>query len=239
MGPPADTAEIEALEAALEAPLTDILRTLWQRVGHAEWRLGESGLRLLGPAEVVRELPRTRAAGQEYAAALRGERRQQWEPVLVTLAPLVVGFDGALDTVFAEFCPDPADDRVFARLVEGRHPADAWWERSLSWIFAVSFLRRLADQLELAVPETMMLSGGQRRGPDLTRRYFENTGSTGAKFWEITTDPGLDMVATRYGKLGTVGSVAVKRCGTPDKAAAQAAKAIAAKEKSGYREISG
>ncbi|MEV0032671.1 SMI1/KNR4 family protein [Nocardia sp. NPDC050793] len=234
VGAPASDAEIDALEAELGAPLPESLRTLWQHVGHAEWRVGDIGMRLLGPAEVRRELPRTRAAGREYTATLRGERKQEWEPVLSTLSPLVLELDGTIDTVFAEVAAPRTDDRVFAHL--GRHPAEAWWERSLSWILATSFLSQFADRLERAVPEIMMLSGGQRRGPELIRRYFEATGSHGTKFWEIVTDPGLDVVATRYGKVGTEGTVSVKRCGDPGKAAAHAAKMIAAKEKSGYRE---
>ncbi|MEV0294761.1 SMI1/KNR4 family protein [Nocardia sp. NPDC050710] len=234
VGPPAAPEDIDALEAELGTPLPDSLRRLWQHIGHAEWRIGGAGLRLLGPGEVLRERPRMRELGEEHAATLRGANRQQWEPVLSAMSALVVGLDGTVDTVFSDVAPN-SDGRVFAHV--DRHPAESWWERSLPWIIATSFLSRFANHLEQAAPETTMLFGGHRRGPDLTRRYFEATGSNGTKFWEITTDPGLDIIATRHGKAGTVGTISAKRHGDPAKAAAQAAKTIAAKQKSGYREI--
>ncbi|MGW6726169.1 SMI1/KNR4 family protein [Nocardia sp. NPDC055029] len=236
IGPPAAPEDIDALEAELGAPLPESLRTLWQRIGHAEWHFGETGLRLLGPAEVRREQVRMRKLGEQYTATLRGERQQKWNPVLSAMNVLVVGLDGTVDTVFSDVSPD-SDGRVFAH--PARHPADACWERSLSWILATSFLSQFSYHLEQAAPETMMLFGGQRRGPHLTRRYFEATGPHGTKFWEIVTDPGLDMVATRHGREGTVGTVGAKRYADAAKAAAQAAKAIAAKQKSGYRETTG
>ncbi|MEU2253619.1 WGR domain-containing protein [Nocardia xishanensis] len=236
VGQPATPADIDALEAELAVPIPASLRTLWQRIGHAEWRIGATGLRLLGPAEVRRERERMRELGAKYAATLRREQQLDWDPVLSTMSALVVGLDGTVDTAFADVSPS-ADDRVFAHL--DRHPAEAWWEKSLSWILATSFLSRFADHLEQVAPETTMLFGGQRRGPGLTRRYFEAAGPHGTKFWEIVTDPALDTVATRHGREGTVGTVGTKRYGDPAKAAAQAAKTIAAKQKGGYREIIG
>ncbi len=233
VGPPASPEDIDALEAELAAPLPAILRTLWERIGYAEWRIGETGLRLLCPAEVRQERARMRKLGAKYTAALRGEQQLEWEPVLSAMSALVVGLDGTVDTVFSDVSPS-SDDRVFMYL--DQHPAEAWWEKSLSWILASSFLSRFAHHLEQAAPETMMLFGGQRRGPELTRRYFEAAGPHGTKFWEIVTDPGLDTVATRHGREGAVGTVNTKRYGDPVKAAAQAAKTIAAKQKSGYRE---
>ncbi|WP_067846060.1 SMI1/KNR4 family protein [Nocardia lijiangensis] len=233
VGPPAPAEDIDALEAELTAPLPAILRTLWERIGYAEWRIGEFGLRLLCPAEVRQERARMRKLGAKYAAALRGEQQLEWDPVLSAMSALVVCFDGTVDTVFSDVSPS-SDDRVFMYL--DQHPAEAWWERSLSWILASSFLTRFAYHLEDAAPETTVLFGGQRRGPGLTRRYFEATGPHGTKFWEIVTDPGLDTVATRHGKEGTAGTVNTKRHGTPAKAAAHAAKTIAAKQKSGYQE---
>lgn len=234
VGPPASAADIDALEAELTAPLPAVLRTLWQHIGHAEWRIGETGLRLLRPTEVRQERARMRKLGAKYAAALHGEQQLEWDPVLSTMNALVVGLDGTVDTVFSDVSPS-SDDRVFMYL--DQHPAEAWWERSLSWILASSFLSRFVFHLELAAPETMMLFGGQRRGPELTRRYFESTGPSGIRFWEIVTDPGLDTVATRHGREGGAGTRNTKRYGDPAKAAAKAAKLIAAKQKSGYQEV--
>ncbi|MGW4738343.1 WGR domain-containing protein [Nocardia xishanensis] len=236
IGAPATQEDIDALETELAAPLPANLRTLWEHIGYAEWRIGESGLRLLGPDEVRRERTRMRKLGKDYVATLRGEQQLQWDPVLSAMSALVVSLDGTIDTVFSDVSPS-SDDRVFAHL--GRHPAKSWWERSLSWILATSFLSRFADHLEQAAPETTMLFGGQRRSLDLIRRSFEAAGPHGTKFWEIVTDPALDTVATRHGKEGTVGTVSTKRYGDPAKAAAQAARTIAAKQKSGYRETVG
>ncbi|MGV9818749.1 WGR domain-containing protein [Nocardia xishanensis] len=236
IGPPAAQKDIDALEAELAAPLPANLRTLWEHIGYAEWRIGENGLRLLGPDEVRRQRTRMRKLGKDYVATLRGEQQLQWDPVLSAMSALVVSLDGTVDTVLSDVSPS-SDDRVFAHL--GQHPAKSWWERSLSWILATSFLSRFADHLEHAAPETTMLFGGQRRSLDLTRRSFEADGPHGTKFWEIVTDPALDTVATRHGKEGTVGTVSTKRYGDPAKAAAHAAKTIAAKQKSGYRETAG
>ncbi|TQM28484.1 putative DNA-binding WGR domain protein [Nocardia bhagyanarayanae] len=236
VGPPAPAEDIDALEAELTAPLPASLRALWQRIGYAEWRIGETGLRLLGPAEVRRERGRMRKLGAKYTAALDRDERLEWDPVLSTSSALVVGRDGSVDTMFSDVSPS-SDDRVFTHL--DAHPAYSWWEKSLSWILATSFLSLFADHLEQAAPETTMLFGGQRRGPGLTRRYFEAAGPNGTKFWEIVTDPGLDTVATRHGREGSVGTVNTKRYGDPAKAAAKAAKTIAAKQKSGYEETDG
>ncbi|SUD48187.1 Uncharacterised protein [Nocardia otitidiscaviarum] len=234
LGPPAAPGEIDTLAAELGTPLPASLRALWERVGHAEWRIGDTGLRLLGPAEVRRERPRSRRLGAKYAAALRGEQRTRWEPALTAINALVVGLDGSADTVFTDL-EAVSDDRVFTHL--DQHPAKLSWQSSLSWIVATSFLSRFADHLEQAAPDTLMLFGGQRRGPDLSHRYFEAETSSGTKFWEIVTDPHLDILATRHGREGTVGIVSVERHGDPAKATAQAAKAIAAKQRGGYREI--
>ncbi|MEV0343752.1 WGR domain-containing protein [Nocardia sp. NPDC050713] len=233
VGPPAPAEEIDALEEALTAPLPASLRTLWERIGYAEWRIGRAGLRLLSPAEVRRERGPMRKLGAKYTVALRPDEQLHWDPVLSTLSALVVGLDGTIDTVFSDVSPS-SDGRVFTN--SDAHPAYSWWEKSLSWILATSFLSLFADHLEQAAPETTMLFGGQRRGPGLTRRYFEAVGPNGTKFWEIVTDPGLDTVATRHGKEGSVGTVNTKRYGDPAKAAAKATKTIAAKEKSGYEE---
>ncbi|MBL1076888.1 WGR domain-containing protein [Nocardia sp. 2] len=234
VGAPAAPEDIAALEAELGAPLPARLRTLWQHVGHAEWRCGDTGMRLLAPAEVRRNRARMQQLGARYVAALGGAHAAPWEPVLSSLSALVLDLDGTLDTVFSAVAPS-SDDRVFAHM--DQQPMDAWWEKSLSWILATSFLSGFARHLEQSAPEITMLFGGQRRGPELTSRYFEAPGSSGTKFWEICTDPTLDTVATRHGKAGTAGTVSTKRHGDPAKAAAYAAKTIAAKQKSGYREI--
>lgn len=67
-------------------------------------------------------------------------------------------------------------------------------------------------------------------------RRFEAAGRNGRKFWEIHTDPGLDVVATRHGEVGTAGSLTINHFRAPKKAAAKAAKQIAGKVKDGHTE---
>lgn len=234
VGPPADPGEVAALEAARGVPLPDVLKEFWGRVGYAEWSVGGRGMRILGPAEVLASIPAMREAGEEYLARVPAHDRERWEPILGSLCKLSMSLgDGTPDVVFTA---EPMDDgRVFTEI--RRRPAEAWWEKALGWMFATSFLSSFAEAVEGSAPETAMLYCGQRRGPGLAGRRFEAASGSGVKFWEIWTDPGLDTVATRHGKAGTAGTLSTKRCGDPGKAAAQAARLIAAKEKGGYREV--
>ena len=233
VGPPADPEAVAALEAARGVPLPDVLKEFWGRVGHAEWTLGGTGMRVLGPDEVLASIPAMVAVGEGHLARVPSHDRARWEPILGSLCGLSVHLgDGAPDVVFTAAPMD--DDRVFTRI--GTRPSDAWWEKALHWMFATSFLDAFARRVEELAPETAMLYCGQRRGPGLRGRRFEAQGRHGARFWEVWTDPDLDVVATRYGKACTAGTVSTKRHGDPGRAAGQAARLVAAKEKAGYRE---
>ena len=66
------------------------------------------------------------------------------------------------------------------------------------------------------------------------KRYFEFTGGTSSKFWEVFCDG--SVLTTRYGKIGSKGQSSVKSFDTHDKASSEAAKLIARKVKEGYVE---
>ncbi len=70
-----------------------------------------------------------------------------------------------------------------------------------------------------------------------TKRYFEFSEGTSNKFWEVWVD-GSEL-RTRYGKIGTGGSVTVKDEGTPEKAQKLHDKLVAEKTKKGYAEKGG
>ncbi|WP_306368417.1 WGR domain-containing protein [Nocardiopsis sp. CC223A] len=236
VGPPAAPEDVAALEAAHGAPLPQVLKDFWGRIGYAEWTLGGTGMRILGPREVLDAIPVMEEFGRERLAAVPSHARERWEPVFGALRGLSVHLgDGTPDVVFT--AEPMADGRVFSR-VQGR-PADQWWEKALGWMFATSFLSAFVRAIEEAVPETAMLYHGRRRGPGLAGRRFEAEGGQGTKFWEVWTDPGLDVVATRHGRAGTAGTVSTRRYADPGKAARKAAGLIAAKEKGGYRESAG
>jgi cell wall assembly regulator SMI1/predicted DNA-binding WGR domain protein len=72
------------------------------------------------------------------------------------------------------------------------------------------------------------------RAEATAKRYFESTGGTSSKFWEVFRE-GSEMT-TRYGKIGTDGRSTTKSYATPEKAAAETSKIIANKIKEGYVE---
>ena len=67
-------------------------------------------------------------------------------------------------------------------------------------------------------------------------RYFEFTGGTSSKFWEVSCAG--DSMTTRWGKIGTQGQAKAKSFAGPGPAAAEMARAIARKIKEGYVEQS-
>lgn len=191
-------------------------------------------MRILSPAEALSSLPQTRAYGERLLERFKPGEVEEWRPVFASLTAISVSRDESVDT-FMTNEPVHSEGRVYGQL--GRHPSDIWWEQSLQWMFATSFLSRFAAAIEAAAPETALLYCDQRLSAGFTRRRFEADGKSGKKFWELYTDPELDVVATKHGKVGTAGSLSTKRFGDPAKAAAKAAKQIALKVKDGYREI--
>ncbi|WP_205325434.1 WGR domain-containing protein [Glycomyces sp. YM15] len=236
IGSGASEAEIAAFEAGREHPIPEQLREFWSQVGHASWSLNGRGTRILSPAESIARRSEVRAAGAAMVAKLPPHVAESLLPVAASLDVLSVRPDGEPDLAFSAVPRSAEDDRVFVQL--GGNLSDAWWERSLSWMFAVGALTAFAEAVVAAAPETRMLFGGQALGAGMSVRRFEADTKNGRKFWEVVTDPGLDFVATRYGTLGSDGKVDTKRYADPAKAGKKAAKLIAAKEKQGYREIS-
>ncbi|MFC3495725.1 WGR domain-containing protein [Glycomyces rhizosphaerae] len=235
IGSGASEAEIEAFEASREQPVPDELRTLWREVGHASWSVQGSTVRFLSPGEALARRHEARAAGAALLAKLPPNQAEPLIPVVASLDVLTVDADDRPHLALSAVKRFPDDDRMFVRL--GEDLSTAWWERSLPWMLAVGPLAAFAEAVIAVAPETRMLFGGQVLGPGLSVRRFEADSKSGRKFWEVVTDPGLDLAATRYGRLGSDGKVDTKRCGDPAKAAKKAAKLIAAKEKQGYREI--
>ncbi|MGW1894859.1 WGR and DUF4132 domain-containing protein [Streptomyces sp. NPDC002004] len=66
-------------------------------------------------------------------------------------------------------------------------------------------------------------------------RRWEFVGDGSSKFWAVESEGGA--VTVRYGRCGTEGRTQVKDCGTAEAAEAHVRKAIAEKERKGYREV--
>ncbi|MFI2720754.1 WGR domain-containing protein [Streptomyces collinus] len=230
--------EIAAFEAERRHPVPEALRAFWREVGHARWSVaGRTGMRVLSPAQVTARRPVARELGQTYLRALYPARAAAERPLMDSLDVLVETFgdgDPVAVTLLAD--QDHEDERVFSEASED--PEDLWWESSLPWTLATGFLDTFADLVETAAPVVAEVYHGQRFNPDAERRRFElRREGRPARFWEVFHDPAHAVVSTREGKIGAVGAVKARRYADPARAARKAAKLIAARTKSGYREV--
>ncbi len=228
LGAPAKDEDIDAFEAHRTEPVPESLRTLWRTHGRASWKLGDRGLRLLGPREALARRPAARALGEAYLAKLPPAEAVQASAAFDHLDVLVETLDGTPVTVIADLVRD--DGRVFTHA--GTDPSDIWWEVSLSWMLATRLLGELSDALDERMPILARLYYGQRRNPDEQLVYLEKAGT----FWEITFDPAAAVVATRFGKIGAAGSTTVERVSLAT-APVLVEKKVAEKKKDGYREV--
>ena len=239
--------EIAAFEAERQHPVPEDLRDFWREIGHAQWSVGgDSGMRVLSPAQMLARRPALRELGQESLGAMSPARAENARPVLEALdllvesfgedpAPVSFGEDPAPVTVVADLEND--DERVFAHTRNG--PEDFRWGKSLSWMLATEFADAFADAIEAVAPVVAQLYHGQQLNPDAERRYFElRREGKPARYWELFHDRDLDVVSTRTGKVGTAGAVDTRRYRDPARAARKAARLIAAKLREGYRETS-
>ncbi|MBB5873895.1 putative DNA-binding WGR domain protein [Allocatelliglobosispora scoriae] len=218
-----------------EHPLPEPLAGLWREVGGASWTLGGAGMRLLGPAEVPTRRPALREWARLRLDGLRPAAAAAAAPALARLDVLVELADGTPVTVLDDRAAD--DGRVMAHLPDARQ--DFWWEKSLSWLLATRFLGIFVEAVLATAPVTAQLRYGQPLRPEAERRAFElRVPGTPARAWSIFADPGLGVVSTRSGKPGALGTVRVENFTDEAKAAARAAKLIAAKLADGYVELS-
>ncbi|MEU1573380.1 WGR domain-containing protein [Streptomyces collinus] len=238
--------EIAAFEADRRHPVPEALRSFWREVGHARWSVagvvGRTGMRVLSPAQVTARRPAARELGETYLRALYPARAEAVRPLMESLDVLVDTFGGEGEgdggpvavTLLAD--QDHEDERVFSQAYED--PEDLCWESSLPWTPATGFLDTFADLVETAAPVVAEVYHGQRFNPDAERRRFElRREGRPARFWEVFHDPAHAVVSTREGKTGAVGAVKARRYADPARAARKAAKLIAARTKSGYREV--
>ena len=228
LGAPATDDDIDAFASERTQPVPESLRTLWRTHGRASWKLGDRGLRLLGPREALARRPAARAIGEAYLAKLPPAEAVQASAYFDRLDVLVETLDGAPVTLIADVARD--DGRVFTHAVDD--PSEVWWEVSLSWMLATRLLSELADALHEHAPILARLYYGQRRNPAEQTVYLEKAGT----FWEITVDPAAGVVATRFGKVGGAGSTTVERVSATT-ALALLDKKLAEKKKAGYREV--
>ncbi|MFE7840225.1 WGR domain-containing protein [Streptomyces sp. NPDC057474] len=230
--------EIAAFEAERQHPVPEDLRAFWREIGHARWSVGgDSGMRVLSPAQMLARRPALRELGQEYLGTMPPSRAENARPVFESLDLLVESFgeDPAPVTVVADLESD--DGRVFAHTRNG--PEDLRWGKSLAWMLATEFGDAFADAIEAVAPVVAQLYHGQQLNPHAERRYFElRREGKPARYWELFSDQALDVVSIRTGKVGTVGAVDTRRYRAPARAARKAAKLIAAKLQEGYRETS-
>ncbi|WP_433237785.1 WGR domain-containing protein [Streptosporangium sp. CA-135522] len=226
--------EIAAYETGRRHPIPEALRAFWREIGHAHWSVGGAGMRILSPSQVLSRRPVARQLGEEYLQRLAPAAGDAARPVMSALDVLVETLDGsAISIVLAD--RESEEGRVFAH--PGSDPRDFRWERSLSWMLAMSFLSLFSDAIEKAAPVVARLYHGQQLNLDVRRRYFElrEQGEI-PRFWELLYDETFGSVSTRSGKVGAAGAVRNRRYDDPARAAREAAKLIAAKEKDGYRE---
>ena len=91
---------------------------------------------------------------------------------------------------------------------------------------------------QAAAPVTEQLYYGQPLRAEAQRRAFElHPPGKPARAWALFCDETLGVVSTRSGKPGATGAVRVERFTDPDRAAARAAKLVAAKLAEGYVEV--
>ena len=157
LGSPATPADIAAFAAARARPVPEALDTLWRTLGAASWRLGERGMRLLAPLEVLARRPVARAAADAYLAKLAPAAARQAAPMLGSLDVLVETLDARPATFVADV--EHADGRVFTHAYD--HVSDFWWEKSLGWMLATGLLGDLEDAIATAAPSVERLRYGQ------------------------------------------------------------------------------
>ncbi|MEO8845724.1 MAG: histone H1-like repetitive region-containing protein [Kofleriaceae bacterium] len=158
LAPPATPADIAAFAAARTQPVPTVLDNLWRAIGGASWQLGERGMRLLSPLEVLARRPVARAAAEAYMAKLSPAAAEQAAPLLRSLDVLVETRDGKPATFVVDGVR--ADDRVFTHAHD--HVNDFWWEKSLGWMFATGLLDDLEEAIATAEPAVERLKYGEK-----------------------------------------------------------------------------
>ncbi|GIG68276.1 WGR domain-containing protein [Phytomonospora endophytica] len=221
--------EIAAYEATRRTPVPEVLRDFWRRVGHASWSIGGRGCRVLSPTEMLTRRPAADAVGAIYKAQSYRLNTDVYDELDVVAEKS----DGELLTLLATD-HETDDDRVFTHVYD--HERHIWWERSLSWMLATSFLSEFTQAVKASTHLVERLYFGQHVNAAAESRYFEWRSGPDAKFWELYWDETNGVLATRYGRLGSPGKVSTKRM-DPVKGAKKAASLVEAKTGAGYREI--
>jgi hypothetical protein len=157
LAPPATPADIAAFAAARTQPVPVALDNLWRAIGGASWKLGERGMRLLSPLDVLARRPAARAAADAYLAKLAPAAAAKIAPLLRSFDVIVETLDGKPATFVADAAL--ADDRVFTHAND--HVNELWWEKSLGWMLATGLLADLEDAIATAAPAVERLKYGQ------------------------------------------------------------------------------
>ncbi|MEM9067258.1 MAG: SMI1/KNR4 family protein [Myxococcota bacterium] len=233
IGKAAPAKDIAALEKALKSKLPETLKELWGEIGSVRWRVGERGLRLLSPKEVLARRDAMRERSAIWIEKMSPGEKKLLGARFEALHVLVEDQDDKPVTVWTD--KSTKDGRVFTHLNPGKPTKDLWWEKSLAWILCTQLTRDFVEALAEERPELRMICFGMRPNPDAVKKRLELKSGSSAKFWEAICDDVNKMVATRYGKVGSNGSVSIKQF--PDAAAAKAAfdDGIAKKKKKGYK----
>lgn len=154
LGPPASAADLAAYDAALPEPMHPDLRALWQSIGRASWRVGDKGMRLLGPAEVLARRQELRDELGVRISTLRQQKQRDAWP-LQFLDVLVI--DG--DTAVLAWDIRQQEQDCFDNVQTDRLPHP--WRSGLAYVLSESFNADFVDAIKARFPETKKLMLGQ------------------------------------------------------------------------------
>jgi predicted DNA-binding WGR domain protein len=226
--------DLENIAAKIGDTIPEELLTFWQRFGHASWRLGEQGMRILSPTEMMQrhatfQQSVTDIIQQQFSPGERVFYRERFEHAAVVMetfqeTPTMIWTTTATEKVFCHFeLPMCASGLQF--------------EENLTEILQTRFLTPLFQTMLDAAPDLRFLKYGRKRDPAAMRQRFELNGKTPAKFWEVIFDKANQTIATYSGKIGLEGAFSFRDFPTDQATEKAYLAAIAKKRQEGYLEV--
>ncbi|HET8846752.1 MAG TPA: WGR domain-containing protein, partial [Ktedonobacteraceae bacterium] len=209
----------------------------WRQFGRASWHLGQQGMRVLGPAEMLQRrivhytfieeaLKHQTASGQQIG----------FQELLKQSAVLVETSDGVPITIWTT-APTVRDGKVFSHIHQQGVALALHFDASLIWMLRTRFLASLIQAIAEAAPDLHLVKYGLKRDPAVLRqRLLLNSGSS-ARFWEAILDKSNCSLAIRTGKVGTEGACSFKSFETSHALEKAYQEAIEKKRHEGYLEV--
>ncbi len=162
VGRGASPTDIDKVETELKCKVPDALREVWLEYGAISWTVGDRGLRLLSPKQLLSRRARQQAWNEDAIAnKMSPAERKRLTKTFRRLEVLVEDLEGNPTTLWCAQKSKKGD--VFTHVNWKKPTENLWWAR-LGWTLCTEFSRDLMEALEAELGKAEMKKAYKPKG---------------------------------------------------------------------------